>query len=136
MANDMMTLLPYSGALLSVIALIWVAFYVYMALALMYVAKRLNDPQPWLAWIPIANLVLLARLAKMHWWPVLLLIAFIIPILNFIAMFAFVVYVIIWQWKICEARNRPGWWVILQFVPFIGGIWTLVMWGILAWSEE
>ena len=128
--------MPFLGAFFGVMVVVGIVFYIYMALALMFTAKKLNDPQPWLAWIPVANFVLMARLAKMHWWPVLLIIGFIIPILNFIAMIAFTVYMVIWQWKICEARNRPGWWVILQFVPFIGGIWTLVMWGILAWSEE
>jgi hypothetical protein len=71
----------------------------------------------------------------MHWWPVLLLIGFFIPFINFVAMIAFAVFVIMWLWKICEARGKPGWWAILTLIPFAGGIWALIMWGILAWGE-
>ena len=135
MAYDMMNPYAFLAGFMAVGAVIGVIFYVYIALTLMTVAKKLGDKQPWLAWIPVANLVLLARLAKMHWWPVLLLIGLFIPFLNFLASIALAVFLIIWQWKICEARNRPGWWAILQIIPVVGGIWALVMWGILAWGK-
>ena len=135
MVYDINTLMPLLGALVGVLIFVGLLFYVYMALALMAVAKRLKDPQPWLAWIPVGNLVLMARLAKMHWWPVLLMIGMFIPFVNFVAMIALIIFVFIWQWKICEACEHPGWWPILQLVPFIGGIWSLIMWGILAWRE-
>lgn len=121
---------------LAVFALIFVALYVYMALALMAVAKRLGTPNAWLAWIPVGNFVLMANMAKMPWWPVLLLIGLIIPILNIFVAIAFAVFVYLWIWKICEARNRPGWWSLLQLIPFAGAIWGLILWGILAWSKE
>jgi len=116
--------------------LMFVAVYVYTALTLMTVAKRLKDKQPWLAWIPIANMVLLARLAKMHWWPVLLVIGALIPVVGFLFVIALAVFGIIWTWKVCEARKRPGWWSLLVLIPLAGSIWYLVMWGILAWSKE
>jgi hypothetical protein len=128
-------MVPSLGLMIGVFMFVGLLFYVYAALTLMFTAKKLNDSQPWLAWIPVANFVLMARLAKMHWWPVLLLIAFLIPILNFVAIIVFTVFMVIWQWKICEARNRPGWWVLLQFIPFFGSLWYLIMWGILAWGE-
>ncbi len=125
------------GVLFIVLVLLFIlALYLYTSLALMAVAKRLKDPAPWLAWIPIANLVLMARLAKMHWWPVLLLIGALIPLLGIFFALAFAVFAFIWQWKICEARKRPGWWALLQLIPFVGGIWGLVMWGLLAWSKD
>jgi len=111
------------------------AFYIYMAVTLMKTAQRLKKQNAWLAWIPVGNLVLMADMAEMHWWPVLLLLGIIIPFVGFLALIALIVFSFIWQWKICEARKRPGWWPLLQLVPVVGTIWGLVMWGILAWGE-
>jgi len=123
------------GAFFAVFLIIAIGFYIYFALALMAVAKRTKTENPLLAWIPVANLYLMSKIAGQHWWPLLLLIGFLIPFLNIIAMIVFMVYMFIWQWKICEARDKPGWWVLLQLIPFVGSIWGLVMWGILAWGK-
>ena len=142
MANEMAGMLAVFGAIIGVLLLFGVIVYVYMALTLMAVAKRLKDPQPWLAWIPVANLVLIARLAKMHWWPVLLLATVLISwipvvgqVIYLIAIIVLSVFTIIWQWKVCEARGKPGWWVLLTFIPIIGMVWYFILWGILAWGE-
>lgn len=123
------------GAFLMAFVIISIGLYVYFALTLMSVAKRTRTENAWLAWIPIANLYLMSRIAKKHWWPILLLIGLIIPVVGFIAMIGFVVFVFIWQWKICEARGKPGWWVLLQLIPIVGFVWSIIMWGILAWGE-
>jgi len=128
--------LAFFMAFLLVFLVIMAAVYVYTSLALMFIAKRTKTEPAWLAWVPIGNLVLMSRIAKMHWWPVLLIIGAFIPFIDFFAMIALFVFAIIWTWKICEARNRPGWWAILQIIPFVGFIWSLVMMGILAWSKD
>ena len=110
--------------------------YVYFSWALMRIAQRLNVANAWLAWIPVANLVLMAKMAKMHWWPVLLLLTLIIPFINFIGVIVFGVFMTIWVWKICEARKRPGWWALLALIPLFGSIWQFVMFGILAWGKD
>lgn len=48
----------------------------------------------------------------------------------------FYVYSVIWMYKICELRNRQGWWAILTIVPIFGWIWLFVLLGILAWSKN
>ena len=40
------------------------AFYVYIALALQTIAKKTGTANDWLAWIPIANLILMLNVAK------------------------------------------------------------------------
>lgn len=116
--------------------------YVYMALTMMFTAKKLQTTHAWLAWIPIANTVLFAKMAKMHWWPILLLAtAFIswIPVVGMIiygiALLGFYIYTIIWSYRICEFRSKPGWWAILTIIPILGWVWAFVMWGILAWGK-
>lgn len=110
--------------------------YVYQSLSLYYIAKKTKTPNEWLAWIPIGNLVLMANIAKMHWWPVLLYIPgmffmflsitfalfenkvleMLFSVLSYFAMIAIGVYMIIWTWKIYENVSRPGYWAIVPVV--------------------
>ena len=68
----------------------------------------------------------------MHWWPWLLIIGTFIPVIGSLASIAFLVFVIIWHWKMFEAIRRPGWWAILLLLPIVG--WIMV--GIAAWSND
>ncbi|MBW2970864.1 hypothetical protein KY320_01755, partial [Candidatus Woesearchaeota archaeon] len=95
--------------------------YVYMAFALQTIAKKTNTENPWLAWIPIANLVLMTQIAGLHWATIFLML---IPFVN-------IAVIIWWWWKIAEARNKPGWMALLFLVP----IANLIVPGILAWSD-
>lgn len=98
-----------------------VVVYVYMALALQTIAAKTGTANAWLAWIPIANLILMLSVAKKPMWWILL---FLIPIVNL------VIAVIVWM-GVAEARNKPNWWGILTIVPVV----NLVVPGYLAWSD-
>jgi hypothetical protein len=58
--------------------------YVYVSLALQTIAQKTNTANGWLAWIPIANIILMMGIAearsKPSWWGILL----IIPVVNLI----------------------------------------------------
>jgi len=113
-------LLAMSGFLVICFVLALVG-YVYMALALQTIATKTNTENSWLAWIPIANVVLMLNIGrKPLWWIVLLLI----PLVNI------VVGIIVWM-AIAEARGKPGWWGILVIIPVIG----VIVPGYLAWSD-
>jgi len=113
-----------------------VAVYVYTALALMTIAKKLKYDKPWLAWIPIANMALVLQLGGFHWaWGFLVLI----PILGWIPL---MVLCIISMWRIYEKRKYPGWLALVPligFVPVVGnlaGIAHLVIIGLVAWLDR
>jgi len=109
------------GAFMFVFFLIALAFYVYMALALMTIAKKTNTENAWLAWIPILNIFLMLNIAKKPlWWFILCLI----PLVNI------VIAIIVWM-GIAEARGKPSWWGILMIVPFV----NFIVPGYLAWSD-
>jgi len=110
------------GAGLFMFFLLFVAAgYVYMALALQTIANKTHTENSWLAWIPIANIILMLNIAKKPiWWIVL----FLIPIVN-------IVFIIIFWMGLAEARGKPSWWGVLFIVP----IANLVVPGILAWSD-
>jgi hypothetical protein len=95
--------------------------YVYMALALQTIATKTSTPNEWLAWIPIANAILMLQIAKKPLWWFLL---FLIPLVNI------VIAIIVWM-GIAEARQKPNWWGILMIVP----IANLVVPGYLAWAD-
>lgn len=97
------------------------AIYVYFALALQTIATKTNTENSWLAWIPIANLVLMLNVAKKPLWWILL---FIIPLVNI------VVAIMVWM-AVAEARHKPNWWGVLAIVPFV----NLIVPGYLAWSD-
>ncbi len=137
MADPMIAgLLAMFGAFIAVFFVIGIAIYVYSALALMSIAKRLNDPHPWLAWIPYANFALVLSLGGFHWAWVFLLIGAFIPFVGILVSIAVAVLAIISMWRICEKRNFPGWTVLLTLIPGLGGIWGLVLIGILAWKKD
>jgi hypothetical protein len=113
-----------------------IALYVYTSLALMTIAQKLNHPNPWLAWIPFANIALVLQLGNFHWaWTFLLLI----PILGWIPL---IVLAIISTWRIYEARNYPGWLALIGsfgFIPFVGqlaSVASIAILGFVAWRDQ
>jgi hypothetical protein len=110
-----------TGGILIFALLVGLVIYVYIALAVQTIAEKTNTENPWLAWIPIANFVLLLNIAKKPiWWIVLLLI----PLVNI------VIIILIWM-GVAEARNKPGWWGVLMLVPVV----SIIVPGYLAWSD-
>ena len=110
-----------AGAALGYIVVCALAAYIYMALALQTIATKTMTANPWLAWVPIANLVLMLQVAKKPLWWFLL---FLIPVVNI------VVSIMVWM-AVAEARQKPNWWGILTIVPVV----NLVVPGYLAWSD-
>lgn len=119
--QDEQVAIAAAGAFMLVFLVIGLGFYVYLALALQTIAKKTNTVNPWLAWIPIANIVLMLNIAqKPIWWIILCFI----PFVNI------VIFIIVWM-AIAKARNKPEWWGILMIVPFV----NIIVPGYLAWAD-
>lgn len=121
----------------AVISLILVlGLYIYSALTFQAIAKKLKHQSPWLAWIPIANIVLLYQLSGTPSWTIILyfvgLVLAAIPVVGLILSIGVAIIAVYWFWMICEKLNRPAWWSIFSAVLF--PVW-LVMVGIMAWSD-
>ncbi len=109
------------GAVILVSLVLAIAAYVYISLALKTIAEKTHTENPWWAWIPIAQAVLMLNIAKKPvWWIALMFV----PFVNI------VITVIVWM-AIAEARNKPNWWGILILVP----IANFVVPGYLAWAD-
>jgi hypothetical protein len=119
--NNSIAAAGLGAGLIMVFLVFAAAFYVYMALALQTIADKTKTENSWLAWIPIANIVLMLNVAKKPiWWIVL----FFIPVVNIIFI------IIVWM-AMAEARGKPSWWGILMIVP----VANLITPGVLAWAD-
>ena len=122
-------LVPLFGAFAGLTILVAIALYVYFALALMTIATKTKTANPWLAWIPIANLFLMTQIGKVPWWTVLIAIfAPIIPVIGSLASLAVFIW---WWWRIAEERKKPGWFSILMLIPIV----NLIIIGVIAWTD-
>jgi Family of unknown function (DUF5684) len=110
-----------AGTMMMFFLVFGVGMYIYVALALQTIANKTGTLNAWLAWIPIANIILILNIAKKPlWW----IILFLIPIVNI------VVAIMVWM-GVAEARHKPSWWGILMIVPLVG----LIVPGYLAWAD-
>ena len=108
------------GIVLFFIMLIFVllvGMYIYVSLAHVAIAKKAKNKNSGIAWIPFVGPLLISlQIAKMHWWPLLLMpIPFLFigfPILSSILNIPFLIFSTIWEFKMFKAVKKPGWWAI------------------------
>jgi hypothetical protein len=112
------------GGILAVLGgiflLVILVFSVIGGLCVANIAKKLGMSF-WtsfiMAIIPIANMVLLAQMArKPIWWIVLMLI----PLVNI------VIFIIVWM-AIAENMGKPSWWGVMLFIPIVGLVFFLML---------
>ena len=110
-----------AGVFFLIAVVIVLVTYVYISFCLQTIAKKTNAENPWLAWIPIANFILMLNIARKPTWWILLMM---VPLVNV------VIGVIVWM-EIAKARSKPEWWGILMVVH----VANLVAPGYLAFSD-
>jgi hypothetical protein len=111
----------FAGFALVIIG-IALAFYVFFSLCMYLIAKKLNVPAAWTAWVPLLNLWAFVGSAGKPWWWILLLF---VPILGF--------FIAIYLWMcIVENLGKNKWLGLLIIVPIVGWIYIAV----LAFSKD
>jgi len=124
------------GAFVGVFFAIALAFYLFFSFAWMTIAKKLEHPYPWLAWIPFANFALILQLGNFHWAWIFLIF---LPVIGWIAL---IVMSIISTWRIYEKRDYPGYLSLMSLlsgIPAVGwlaSIAHLVILGLVAWVDR
>jgi hypothetical protein len=100
---------------------IFFAVYLFGSLCLFLIAKKLEIPFPWIAWVPIIQIWTVVSAAGKPWWWLLLLL---IPIYNAVLL--------IYLWMcIAENLGKNRWLGLLMLLPLI----NLVFLAILAFSK-
>ncbi len=111
-----------------IILFLLIPIYIYSSICLQFIAKKTNQSPAWLAWIPVANLFLMCKIAGISYWWLLLILGSFIPVLGFVcAMF---LTGFLW-YKIAIARNKPGWTGALVIIPLV----NFFIMGYLAFSD-
>jgi len=112
-----------------IIFIIFIIFYIYSAICLQIIAKKTNTENPWLAWIPIANLFLMCKIASLsYFWLLGFLLGFV-PIIGGIFTLCLTGY---FWYRIGIVRSKePQWIGALVAVPIVG----LFVMGYLAFSD-
>ncbi|MDD5195945.1 MAG: hypothetical protein PHQ96_09815 [Candidatus Omnitrophica bacterium] len=108
--------------------LINVAFYVFSSLCFHIIGKKTGTRYAWRAWIPIANVFLMLKIAGLSYLWLLSIFIVLIPLLGILALIGFSGYVC---YRIALARGKAGWIGILMLVPIAG----YAVLGYLAFSE-
>jgi hypothetical protein len=109
--------IAFIAAFGTVILIVSIGFYVYFSLCMYLIAKKLDVPAPWTAWVPILNIwPFFASAGKSLWWVLLMFI----PFVNFI--------VVIYLWMcITENLSRNKWLGLLMLVPVANLVYPAVL---------
>jgi hypothetical protein len=116
-------------------AIVSAVLYLFTALMLFLMATKTGTSLPWLAFIPIANIILMVRVAgKPLWWLVLLFLPILAPLAALVALVdptggivvavlvgAIILVTIVAWLLVCigmaRARGKSAIWGVLLFIP-------------------
>src|SRR3989344_4341446 len=129
MFSSMSAVAAASGIMIVFMLLLVLAVYVYATLALMKIADRTKTKDGWLAFVPIGNIYLMTKIAKVPGWWTIGVLSGIIPLIGGVLVLILITY--LW-WQIAERLKRPGWWALLLLIPIV----NFVIIGIMAWGKK
>ncbi len=106
----------------TIIALIFVLLaYIYTSFCLQKIAIKTSTENAWMAWVPLLNILLMFRVARLSLWYAII---FLIPYVNFL-MGAY-----LWG-EVAGRLNRSKWLGILFLIPVL----NFVLSGYLAFTD-
>ena len=105
------------GMIMIVMQIISLLLYLFFCYCIFRIAKKLDIPAPWLAFIPIIQIWTIVSCAGKPWWWILLL---------FIPLVGFIVGIVIWM-SITENMGRNKWLGLLMLVPIVNFIFIAML---------
>ncbi|HLD00916.1 MAG TPA: hypothetical protein VJC39_04170 [Candidatus Nanoarchaeia archaeon] len=118
----------FAGGIILMLVLM-LGLYVYSSMVLMTIAKKTKTKNPWMAWIPVANIYLMTQIAGLNG---LWTLAILLPLIPFIGSLAMMGVIVWWWWKIAEKRKFPAWLALLMLIPLV----NLIVMGVIAWGKK
>lgn len=110
------------GMIMIVLQIISLLIYLFFCYCIFRIAKKLDIPAPWLAFIPIIQIWTIVNCAGKPWWWILLL---------FIPIVGIIVWIVIWL-SITENMGRNKWLGLLMLLPIV----NLIFIAMLAFSKS
>ena len=119
-------MVAFMGAYMFVMLAVTVGIYIFMGLALSKIGKEMGYENPWFAWVPVLNSIMMLQLGGQNPWLLLLALipgigAIVVAIISIIALA-----------NITEKRGYEKLLVLLVLVPF--GMFILLY--LLAWKPK
>jgi hypothetical protein len=105
------------GMIMIVIEIVSLLLYLFACYCIFLIAKKLDIPAPWLAFIPIVQIWTIVSCAGKPWWWILLL---------FIPLVGFIVGIVIWM-SITENMGRNKWLGLLMLLPIVNFIFLAML---------
>jgi hypothetical protein len=96
--------------------MIYLAVYAYSTFCLYRIADRLGMESPWVAFVPVLNLLLCAMIDKPLWYSLL----FIVPFVNLIWV------LIVWM-RVAEQLGWPSYLGVVMILPLVNLIFLFLM---------
>jgi hypothetical protein len=119
-----------------IVIFVVLALYIYISLCLYLIAKKIDVPNPWLAWVPLADLWTFVASAGKEWWWLPIMAALIalslIPYIGFIFILLNIAAAIYLWICITENVGKNKWLGLLMIVPVV----NLIFPAILAFSKH
>ncbi len=136
----MMAMFAGLGFVLFIVAAIFIVFYVLFAIGLMKMAERMEIENPWLAWVPIANLYLLGKVVGdielfgnvipyTEWILVATVFVSFIPFVGQILAFVGFIYIYIVYYKLFKmySDGKETLYIILTIFLHIAPIFVFLL---------
>ena len=125
------------AGMLVIFFLALLVLHLFVAVALIFISKKTNTDKGWLGFIPFANFYLMTKITKTSPWLALIPaigmpVWLVVPYVGFIGFLAIAIWMIWMEVKLCKARGKSGWFVLLNLIPGLG---FFAFWGWLAWSK-
>jgi Family of unknown function (DUF5684) len=110
-----------TGTIMTIL-IVFVAVYVLSAYPLVRIAKQTSDcgDSAWFAWVPVLNIILMCRIARITAWSALILLLGAIPGIGGLVSLGYTIY--LWV-KIGQRFDRTALAVLAALLPVIG-IWV------------
>lgn len=127
---------PLLAMLSGLMQLIGIAFYLYACFCLFYIARKVDTPKPWTAWIPFVNLwTFVTAAGKPPWWIAIIVGLFALSIIPGVGiLFGLLnIGVMTYLWMCITANvGKNKWLGLLMLVPIV----FLIFPAILAFSRQ
>ena len=119
-----------------IVIFVALAIYIYFSLCLYLIAKKTDVPNPWLAWVPLADIWIFVAAAGKEWWWLAIMAALIalslIPYIGVIFILLNIAAAIYLWICITENVGKNKWLGLLMIVPVV----NLIFPAILAFSKH